>query len=57
MNCSMHSGVKLLKQAMKIVGKVLDKRLIKIATIDDMPFGFMSGKGTVDAVYILRRMR
>ena len=50
-NCGMYRGV---KHAMKIVEKVLEKRLQKIVTIDDMQFGFTPGKGTIDAVFILR---
>ena len=57
MNCSMYMGVKLLKCAMKIVVKVLDKRLRKIVRIDDIKFGLMPGKGTIDDVFILRRIQ
>ena len=42
---------------MKIVEKVIEKRLRKIVTIDDMQFSFMPGKGTIDAVIILRRIQ
>ena len=56
-NCGMHRGVKLLEHAMKIVEKVLEKRLGNIATIDDMQFVSMPGKGTIDAVFILRRIQ
>ena len=35
-NCGMHNGVKLLELAKKIVDKVLQKRLRKVATIDDI---------------------
>ena len=35
---------------MKIVQKVLEK----IVMVDDMQVGFMPGKGTIDAVFILR---
>ena len=54
MNCGMYRGVKLLDHALKNVEKVLEKRLRKIVTIGDMPFGFMPGKVTIDAVFILR---
>ena len=54
MNCGMHSDVKLLEHAMKIAEKVLEKRSRKIVTIDDMQFDFIPGKGTIDAVSILR---
>ena len=55
-NCGMHSGVRLLEHAINIVVEVLEKILRKIATIDDMQFGFMPGKGTIDAIFILRRI-
>ena len=55
MNCGMHRGVKLLEHATKIVEKVLEKTLT--VTIDGMQFGFVPGKGTIDAVFILRRIQ
>ena len=36
MNCGTHRGVKLLEHAMTIVEKVVEKRLIKIVTIDEI---------------------
>ena len=52
-NCGMYGGVKLLEHAIKIVERVLDDGLRKDVTIDDMQFGFMPGKGTIDTVCIL----
>ena len=57
MNCGMYRDVKTLDRAMKIVEKVLEKRFRKVATIDDMQFGFMTGKITIDAVFISRRIQ
>ena len=57
MNCVVHRGVKLLERAMKIVEKVLENRLRKIAAVDDMQFGIMPGKSTIDAVFILRQIQ
>ena len=56
MNSGMYMGVKLLEHAMKIAEEVLVKSLRKFLTMDDMQFGFMPGKGTIDAVFILRRI-
>ena len=42
---------------MKIVEKVLENRLRCIVKVNEMQFGFMPGKGTVDAVFILRRLQ
>ena len=57
MNCGINRGVNLLEHAMKYFENILDKRFRKIATIDDMQFGFMPGRGTIDAVFILRRIQ
>jgi len=57
MNCGSYRGVKLLEHAMKIVERVLEKRIRAMVKLDAMQFGFMPGKGTVDAFFILRRMQ
>ena len=57
MDCGAYRGVKLLERAMKIVKRVLEKRTRELVKVDDMQFGFMPGKGTTDALFILRRMQ
>ena len=57
MDCGAYRGVKLLEHAMKIVKRVLEKRIKELVKVDDMQFGCMPGKGTTDALFILRRMQ
>ena len=57
MNYDIYTDVKLLKHAMEIVEEVLEKRLRKVIAIDDMQFCFMPGRGTIDALFILRRIQ
>ena len=57
MECGAYRGVKLQEHAMKIVERVLENRIRGLVTIDDMQFGFMAGKSTTHALFILRRMR
>ena len=57
MSCGAYRGVKLLEHGMKIVERVLEKRMRLLVSLDDMQFGFMPGKGTTDALFILRRMQ
>ena len=57
MSCDAYRGVKLLEHALKIVERVLEKRIRKMVKIDEMQFGFMPGRGTIDAVFILRRVQ
>ena len=42
---------------MKLVEGVLEKRLCRIVTVDEMQFGFMPERGTINAVLILRRLQ
>ena len=53
----MSCQVKLLQHAMKIVEMVLEGRIRTLVNLNKMQFGFMSGKGTVDAIFIVRRMQ
>ena len=55
-NCGVYRGVKLLEHAMKIVEKVLERRMCHMVKVEEMQFGFMPGKGTIDAVFILGRL-
>ena len=57
MNCGAYRGVKLLEHAMKIGEKVLEKTMRRMVKVDEMQFGFMPGKGTIDALFILRRLQ
>ena len=47
--------IKVLEEGLKMLVKVMDKRLRKVATIGDAQFGFQSEKGTMDAMFILRQ--
>ena len=39
--CSCYVAVKLLEHGMKLVKRVLENRLHKIVSVDEMQFGFM----------------
>ena len=57
MSCGVYRGVKLLEHEMKIVEKVPERRMWYMVKVDEMQFGFMPGKGIIDAVFILRRLQ
>ena len=57
MDCGACRGVKLLEHTMKIVERVLENRIRELIMMDEMQFGFMPGKGTTHALFILRRMQ
>ena len=56
-NYRCYSAVTFLEHGMKVVERVLEKRFCRIVTVDEMQFGSMSERGTVDAVFILRRLQ
>ena len=55
MNCSScYRALTFLEHGMKIVEIVLEKRHCRLATVNEIQVGFMSDKGAVDEVFILR---
>ena len=56
LNPNSYRGIKLLEHAFKLYEKILDGRLREVVDIDKMQYGFMLGRGTVDAVFVLRRL-
>ena len=42
---------------MKVVERVLEKRLCRIVSVDEMQFGFMLKIRSIDVVFILRMMQ
>src|SRR2546425_12907440 len=54
---SSYRGIKLLDHVLKVLERVLEARLRKTVKIDDMQFGFSPGKGTTDAIFIVRQVQ
>ena len=57
MECGSYRAIKLLEHAMKVVERVLERRIRKIVKVDDMQFGFTEGKGTIDAIFMVRQLQ
>ena len=45
----------MLDHAFELYEKVLDGHVYEVVDLDKMQYGFMSWRGTVDAVFVLRR--
>ena len=56
-NCITYKGVKLLEHAMKVVERVLERRIRELVNIDAMQFDLKPGRGTTDALFVVRRMQ
>ena len=52
-----YRGLKLLDQVMKVLERVVEKQIRGMVNIGDMQFGFMPGRGTIDAIFILRQLQ
>ena len=57
MSCGSYRGVKLVEYTMKIVDRVLERKIRTLINLNKMQFGFMPGKGTMDEIFIVRRMQ
>ena len=55
--CSLYRGIELLGHAMKVLERVIEGRVRKIVKIDNMQFGFMAGRSTTDAIFIVRQLQ
>ena len=55
-NCSVYRAVKLLEHGRSLKG-YWRKGLRALVEVDDMQFGFMPGRGTIDALFIVKRMQ
>src|SRR5437867_753955 len=57
LECSSYRGIKLLEHVLKMLERVIEARIRKIVKIDEMLFGFSPGKGTTDAIFIVRQVQ
>ena len=49
-------GLKLTEQAMKILERIVDGLIRQVVSIDDSQFGFVRGRGTTDAFFVVRQL-
>jgi len=55
-SCNNYRGIKLMSHTMKLWERVIEHRLRSITTVSDNQFGFMPGRSTMEALYLLRRL-
>ena len=55
-DCNNFRGIKLLSHMMKLWERVIERRLRKDISISKNQFGFMPGRSTTEAIYLLRRL-
>ena len=52
-----YRGLKLTDQILKVMERVVEALIRQKVDIDQMQFGFMPGRGTTDAIFILRQLQ
>ncbi|KAM2624012.1 hypothetical protein TB1_031028 [Malus domestica] len=55
-NCMNYRGIKLMSHTMKLWERVIEHRLRQETRVLDNQFGFMPGRSTMEAIYLLRRL-
>ena len=51
-----YHGLKLTKQVMKVLERIVDGLIRQLVSIDDSQFGFIPGRGTIDAIFVVRQL-
>ena len=52
-----YRGLKLTEQVMKILERIIDSVIRGMVSIDDSQFGFVPGRGTTDAIFVVRQLQ
>ena len=52
LDCGSHRGIKLIDHVMKVLERLVEKKVKSKSILDSMQFGFTSGKGTMNAMYV-----
>ncbi|KAH1218442.1 LINE-1 retrotransposable element ORF2 protein [Glycine max] len=55
-NCANYRGIKLMSHTMKLWERVIERRLRNETQVTENQFGFMPGRSTMEAIYLLRRV-
>ena len=52
-----YRGLKLTEQVMKVLERIVDRLIRQVVSIDDSQFGFVPGRGTTDAIFVVRQLQ
>ena len=52
-----YCGLKLTEQVMKVLERIVDGLIRQLVSIDDSQFGFVPGRGTTDAIFVVRQLQ
>ena len=52
-----YHGLKLTEHVMKVLERIVDGLIRQVVSIDDSQFGFVPGRGTTDAIFVVRQLQ
>ena len=52
-----YRGLKLTEHVMKVIERIVDTIIREMTTIDEVQFAFVPGRGTTDAIFIIRQLK
>ncbi|KAL6575803.1 hypothetical protein OROHE_000784 [Orobanche hederae] len=55
-DCSNYRGIKLMSHTIKLWERVIEQRIRKCVKITENQFGFMPGRSTMEAIYLIRQL-
>ena len=55
-SCGNNSSIKLLEHGIKVIEKIFERSLWKVVKLDEIQMGFMPGRGTTNAIFLMRQL-
>jgi hypothetical protein len=55
-SCTNYRGIKLMSHTMNLWERVIEHRLRKLTTTSKIQFGFMPGRSTMEAIFLIRQL-
>ena len=52
-----YCGLKLIEQVMKVLERIVDGLIRQFVSIDKSQFGFVPGRGSIDAIFVVRQVQ
>ena len=52
-----YRGLKMTEQVMEVLERIVDGLIRQVVSIDDSQFGFVRGRGTTDAIFVVRQLQ
>ena len=52
-----YRGLKLTEQIMKVLERIVDRLFRQLVSIDDSQIGFVPGRGTTDAIFVVKQLQ